>query len=293
MKQTTVSILMGAYNAERYIVDSIESVLQSNYKDWELIIVDDYSTDNTFEILQHYALIDTRIRIFKNEKNLGDYPNRNKTASYAVGKYLKYLDSDDVIYKYSLDYMVEAMEKHPDAALAIGFNEIDDVSPYPIYNTPKETYQAQFLGKGFLSYGPSASIIRKNIFDDIGGFLEQNFIGDQELWLRIALTHPIIKLQPSLVWYRVHSNQQTNNERKNIFVNDIRFKITLQSLKNAESLLSTQDYKYAETKIKQHYARTILRHILKHKKLKEGFSLYKRSQLNIVELLSGFKPFIK
>ena len=90
-----VSLLMTSYNREKYIGFAIESVLASTYTNWELIIVDDGSIDKTVEIAQQYEKKDGRIRFYRNEKNLGDYPNRNKAASYAGGKYIKYVDADD------------------------------------------------------------------------------------------------------------------------------------------------------------------------------------------------------
>ncbi|MBK8712927.1 MAG: glycosyltransferase family 2 protein [Niastella sp.] len=94
-----VSVLMTAYNRQQFIAEAIESVLASTYQNWELIIVDDGSKDDTVAVTKSYAEKDNRIHVYVNEKNLGDYPNRNKAAFYANGKYLKYLDSDDLIMK--------------------------------------------------------------------------------------------------------------------------------------------------------------------------------------------------
>ena len=72
-------------------------MLASSYQDWELIIVDDVSTDTSAAIAKSYEKKDARIKVYVNEQtNLGDYPNRNKAASYAKGKYIKYLDADDI-----------------------------------------------------------------------------------------------------------------------------------------------------------------------------------------------------
>lgn len=92
MNPPLVSILMTAYNREKYIAEAIESVLASTYTNFELIIVDDCSADRTLEIAKSYEEKDKRIKIYINEKNLGDYPNRNKAASLAKGVYLKYLE---------------------------------------------------------------------------------------------------------------------------------------------------------------------------------------------------------
>jgi glycosyltransferase involved in cell wall biosynthesis len=92
-----VSVLMTVYNREKYISEAIESVMASTYQNWELIIVDDRSKDTSVEIARHYETQDKRIKVYVNEANLGDYPNRNKAASYAEGKYLKYVDASRAI----------------------------------------------------------------------------------------------------------------------------------------------------------------------------------------------------
>ncbi len=89
-----VSVLMTSYNREKYIAEAIRSVLASTYTHFELIIVDDHSKDSTVMIARSFADIDNRVRVHVNEKNLGDYPSRKEAASYATGKYLKYVDSD-------------------------------------------------------------------------------------------------------------------------------------------------------------------------------------------------------
>jgi len=85
-----VSVLMTSYNREDFIGEAIQSVLNSTFKDFELIICDDGSTDKTVEIARSFEKADPRVKVFINPKNLGDYPNRNQAASHATGKYLKY-----------------------------------------------------------------------------------------------------------------------------------------------------------------------------------------------------------
>src|SRR5687768_8103613 len=101
---------MTVFNRENYLKEAIESVLDSTFTNFELIIVDDCSTDNSVAIAKKYAANDQRIRVYVNEQNLGDYPNRNKAAGYATGKYLKYVDSDDKIFPHTLEVMINGME---------------------------------------------------------------------------------------------------------------------------------------------------------------------------------------
>ena len=145
MSKPTVSILTTVYNRDKYLAACIDSVLASSYQNWELIIVDDVSTDTSVAIAKSYEKKDARIKVYVNDKNLGDYPNRNKAASYAKGKYIKYLDADDVIYPHGLEVMVHTMEQFPKAALGISQKVVEDVKPYPFCNaSPKKPLPVSF-----------------------------------------------------------------------------------------------------------------------------------------------------
>ncbi|MCW3109863.1 MAG: glycosyltransferase family 2 protein [Segetibacter sp.] len=291
-EQPLVSVLMTAYNREKYIEEAIESVLASHYSNFELIIVDDHSNDDTVQIARTYQEKDNRVKVFVNEKNLGDYPNRNKAASYAIGKYLKYLDSDDTIYKYTLNYMVEAMEKFPEAALAICIDKEHDGKPFPKLSSVGETYKAEYLTGSILGFGPSAAIIRKKSFDETGGFSGKQFIGDHELWLKLAAKFPVIKLQTALIAWRQHSDQQIVHEKNNIEIINIRYLLSKTMLDDAKSLFADNEFSFAMKKIKRNYARNILKMMIVNGKLKNGLKLWKSSQLTVTELLHGFLPYL-
>ncbi len=106
-----VSIITPSYNTARYIEDSIRSVLEQTYTNWELIIVDDCSTDNTDEIVEKY-LSDTRIRYLKNPKNSGAAISRNYALREAKGKWVTFLDSDDVWVAEKLEKQLAFMKEH-------------------------------------------------------------------------------------------------------------------------------------------------------------------------------------
>src|ERR1035441_7047000 len=165
-----VSVLMTSYNREKYIAEAMESVLASTFQAFELIVVDDGSTDRSYEIALAYAKRDGRIRVYRNEKNLTDYHNRNRAAELAQGQYLKYLDSDDRIHPHGLEVMVDSMEKFPEAGLGLCQPDSQQ-GPYPIQLSPHEAYREHFLLEtGLLCYGPSFAIIRTAAFQAAGGF---------------------------------------------------------------------------------------------------------------------------
>ena len=106
-----VSIIMPSYNTAEFIAESIQSVLAQSYKDWELFIVDDCSTDNTDEVVKPY-LSDERIKYLKNEKNSGAAVSRNRALRETKGKWIAFLDSDDLWMPDKLSKQIKFMEKH-------------------------------------------------------------------------------------------------------------------------------------------------------------------------------------
>lgn len=110
LEMSLVSIITPLYNSEQYIERTIQSVLNQTYENWELLIVDDCSTDNGYKIVQELADKDNRIKLFKNEKNSGAAIARNKGIKAAQGKYIAFLDSDDQWHKDKLKIQVEFME---------------------------------------------------------------------------------------------------------------------------------------------------------------------------------------
>jgi glycosyltransferase involved in cell wall biosynthesis len=203
-----VSVLMTAYNRERYIGEAIESVLASHYPHFELIIVDDGSTDATVAIAKSYATKDPRVMVHINEKNLGDYPNRNRAASHARGEYLKYLDSDDLIYRHGLQALVDFMEQDQEVAMGISYKQNITHRPFPWIMDPSESLRHHFFIEGFLDAAPTGTIIRRECFETLGGFSGKRMIGDLEFGLKTAKRYKIMLLPPALAFWRNHGDQE-------------------------------------------------------------------------------------
>lgn len=123
-----VSVIMPAYNCEKFIGEAIDSVLAQTYDNWELIIIDDCSEDETFQIMQFYAKDDDRIIVKQNAKNLGAAESRNIAVDSAVGKYIAFLDSDDVWKKDKLKKQVEFMEDNGYSFTCTSYEKIDELS---------------------------------------------------------------------------------------------------------------------------------------------------------------------
>ena len=209
-----VSVLMTAYNREKYIAAAMESVLASDYDNLELIVTDDRSSDRTLEIAKGFAKRDPRVKVFLNEKNLSDYPNRNQAASHATGKYLKYVDADDFIYPWGLSLLVNMMERFPDAGFGLCSLEQDEARPFPFQLSPAEAYAYHFQGPGLFHKAPLSSIIRTSAFREVGGFAQVRWVGDYEMWHRLGRRYPIVLMPQGIVWYRVHGEQESIQQWK-------------------------------------------------------------------------------
>jgi glycosyltransferase involved in cell wall biosynthesis len=212
-----VTVVITAYNREHYIAEAIESVLASTYTHFELIIVDDCSKDNTVPIIKSFADKDSRIKLYINHKNLGDYLNRNKAASYATGKYLKYCDSDDKLFDWTLDYCVKMMEKYPDVGMGI-LNKNKEMQHE--YLSPVDTININFFDKEILAIGPSGTILRRDLFEKIGYFKpDYGPASDMYFNLKMASLFPIVLLREDFFYYRQHEGQEFNNKYSYLLYN--------------------------------------------------------------------------
>ena len=234
MNTPSVSVLMAAYNSEKYIGEAIESVLASSYKNFELIICDDLSTDRTAEIARQYANSDERVKLYLNETNVGDYPNRNRAASYASGKYIKYLDHDDIIYPWGLEAMVTCMEKYPEAGFGMVSIGLPQPKRYPVLVSPAEAYRIYFFKGLLFDIGPTGAIIRKDAFEAVNGFSGKPFAGDQEIWLNMARSFPVVRMPWDLIWYRDHEAQESKREKGDAFSGVRRFLVVKDALNDPD-----------------------------------------------------------
>ncbi|CAN5338443.1 glycosyltransferase family 2 protein [soil metagenome] len=245
-----VSVLMTSYNRQQYIAESIESVLASSFTDFELIIVDDASTDSTVDIIKNYAAKDSRIKFYINNQNLGDYPNRNKAASYAVGKYLKYVDSDDTITTEGLKIMVNSMEQYPDARFGLcALNPLAE-RPFPFMLTPNEAYRYHFFGPGLFHSGPLNAIFLKSAFDAIGGFKTGRMVSDTDMWYRMGLEYPVVLICDGLVTQRRHEGQELDDRRDFILAGE---KIKWHYLLNNDCNLNPAELRQIKNKRLKRY----------------------------------------
>jgi hypothetical protein len=208
MSSPAVSVVMTAFNREAYIGGAIESVLQQTFGDFELVIVDDCSTDGTVDVARSYERRDSRVRVSINAQNLGDYGNRNHAAALARAPFFKYHDSDDLMYPHCLEVMVSAMRTEPRASFGLSRGVAWPGGACPMLLTPRMAYQREYFGGGLFMCGPAGAIFRTDAFRRLGGFVDVGVPSDLIFWIRACRTEHVLLLPADLFWYRVHPAQE-------------------------------------------------------------------------------------
>ena len=285
-----VSVLVPSFNREKYISETIESILASTYKNFEIIIVDDCSNDNTVKIANNYAKLDSRVIIHINDVNLGQFRNRNKAISLARGKYVKFLDSDDLIYPNSLEIMVRCLDQFPDAAFAIQYELGLTSKPFPFLIPPREAYFKHFLGGGLLFPGPSAVIFRKSILDTFIYEPTAGTIADTHLLLRIAAVANIVALPNNLIFWRVHNEQVSEEQRTNYKVLWERHFMNLEVLTSENVPLSREEASIILRIHSKLICRNFLKLSIKEKSLKKLYYLKKKAKLSWYNFADALLP---
>ncbi len=283
-KKPLVSVLMTTYNREKYLAQAIESVLASTYESFELLVVDDQSKDNSLEIVRRYVAKDSRVQLIVNEKNLGDYPNRNKAAQLAKGKYLKYVDADDAIYPRGLEVLVDGMEKFPEAGFGLSSLPQDSEQMYPFVLKPQEAYRRHYFKTQLFHKAPLSAIIRKDAFVAVGGFSGRRFLGDFEMWHVLAAKYPVVLMQQGVVWYRVHEEQEMQHNRTDFTIPFKYVQCAEEMLLKDECPLSEDDKRKALKQVKWNQARYILG-VGKNHSLKIMHLLKKESGMGYGEII--------
>jgi glycosyltransferase involved in cell wall biosynthesis len=286
-----VSVLVTVFNRERYLPECLESILGSTWKDFELVVVDDASIDGSLAIAEDFASGDERIRIERNETNLGDYGNRRRAADLARGQYLKYVDSDDVLYAHSLALMMEAMQESPEAALGISHSQPEGQKPYPWRLSPAEAWRKEFLGDGCMGSGPSGAIIRRDAFFDVSGFRDWGVLSDTDLWYRLSAKWPIVLLPPDLVWWRRHPGQEFVRDEADLVYLEKGFDLTRDALASPSSPLSHAERNAAEERARQRHARRLLSLAFRKRRPSKAWELMRAAELSPREIVSGFSRY--
>lgn len=210
-----VSIIMPAYNAAKFIPAAIESVLSQTYDNFELIIIDDCSKDETFDIATSYLEKDARIVLLQNSKNSGVSVTRNYGISKACGEWIAFLDSDDMWRSDKLEKQITLIKEHPDAKITYTASSFIDYYGNP-YNyimqaEPEITYHV-LLKRNLLSC--SSVMVRKDVISRIK-MADDRMHEDYAAWLLILRETPCAYgINEPLLIYRLSQNSKSSNRFK-------------------------------------------------------------------------------
>lgn len=210
-----VSIIMPAYNAEKTISEAVKSVLSQTVKTWELIVIDDGSTDKTATILSELAAMDGRIRFLQNEKNQGVSYTRNRAVESAKGEWIAFLDSDDMWKPEKLEKQLALLEKYPEMVICFTASSfIDDSGNSYNYTMPapeRITYK-ELLHKNLMSC--SSVMIRASVMKEIK-MPADNMHEDFFAWLTVLKKHKFAYgINEPLLIYRLSANSKSGNRIK-------------------------------------------------------------------------------
>lgn len=208
-----VSVIIPAYNAGTYLAETVRSVLAQTFMDFEVIISDDGSADNTAAVARSFS--DPRVR-YRHQKNAGVSAARNNGAELATGDYLAFLDADDLFHPKNLEKKVALLEK--DATLSLVFadcNIIDGESRSTgemLVGKDEKVFENLLLWNGTVIPGPSSILVTRKAFESCGGFDPAfSTAADQDFFFRIARRHRCAHIPETLTAYRKHGTNMHMN----------------------------------------------------------------------------------
>lgn len=208
-----ISVITTTYNAAKYIRESINSILAQTFTDFEFIIIDDASTDNTPDVVKNFT--DKRIIFIQNKENIGAYASANKGLEIAKGKYVARLDADDVADKDRLKIQYEFLEQNGEYEVVgsniILINSIGERVGERVYPETDEDNLGNIFFANTIPH--SSAMYRRAFVNKVGNYsTEYNKSQDYDLWLKI-IEHggKLHNLQKFLVYYRIHDTSITFN----------------------------------------------------------------------------------
>jgi glycosyltransferase involved in cell wall biosynthesis len=209
-KSPEISVLMPVFNTECYLKQAIDSVLNQTFRDFELIVINDGSTDSSEKIVLSYS--DSRIKYYKNSKNIGIVASRNKGIDLCGGRFIALLDSDDVALPDRLQKQWDFLNTHPEFVMVGGFVEKITSDNRHIRRSgkycPPPLIKTQLFFRN--TFAQSTMLIRADVIKEFRYSDDYSFYAeDYFLWTQIAFKYPVANLPEVLAQYRVHRQSVT------------------------------------------------------------------------------------
>lgn len=214
-----VSVVMPVYNAEKFLRESIESVLSQSYDAFELILINDCSKDNSLEIMREYAEKDSRVKVFDNESNKGVSYTRNVGVKNACGEYIAFLDSDDMWTSDKLEKQFRLIKEHPETDICFtgsAFVDTDSNKSDFVFSVPQSVTYKELLKQNVIS---CSSVLIKKEWLEKYPMQYDNMHEDFAVWLQVLRDNGVARAvnEPLLV-YRVCKNSKSGNKFKSLLM---------------------------------------------------------------------------
>lgn len=276
-----------SFNSGKWIRQTIESILASSFTDFEFLISDDCSTDDTWAIIKEYD--DLRIKAWRNEWNIGEYPNRNAILKKATGRYIIYIDGDDILYNASLRNLSEYISIFPEAGMLWGI-PIYDFIIYPVEFSPEQIFRIEFLGNyNWSMIGFPETVFKTELLKQVGGFSEKYAIGDNYIKKKIALNTNVLLIPIGTAFWRVRVGQASQNVGENYRSLLEQYEIDRNILKEVAFPLSKIDRKDAHDRLMRRTVIQILRNTIFKCKIGDFITLKKKTKISYVDFFRMFK----
>jgi glycosyltransferase involved in cell wall biosynthesis len=216
-----VSVLMGSYNHEKYVAQAIESVLNQTFSDFEFIIVDDGSADNSRAVIEKFQTQDSRIRAFFHQKNLGISKTINECLKQAGGEYVSFIGSDDLWIPYKLERQLAVIKNCKDKIVwsegqvinGIGAFTGQTVTQHMLCPKKKSGDLFQELLREDVVFGQS-TLFRTKFAQEIAFNENLQFVADHQFFVELAKQHEFVFIPEPLATYRVHGENSTLKNEK-------------------------------------------------------------------------------
>lgn len=216
LSNESVSIIIPTYNCEKYISETVRSVLAQTYREFEVLLIDDGSSDSTLSLLNSLKEMDRRIRVFRNEKNMGSAKTRNRGVEYARYDWIALIDADDCWEPDKLEKQMHFIAHHPDARFIFtgsAFMNSDGERLSSILHVPEKVNFYEELGQNRISC--SSVLIKKELLRVHPMPSDPGIHEDYATWLMILETGEIAYgLDEPLLIYRVHPESKSANKLK-------------------------------------------------------------------------------
>jgi glycosyltransferase involved in cell wall biosynthesis len=208
-----ISIILPVYNGERFLAESIQSCLDQSYQNWELLIIDDFSSDRSAEISLGFARLDPRIHYFRNDRNEKLPNSLNFGFSRATGDYLTWTSHDNCFKTSALETFIGYLKSNPVTDIVYSDYTVIDTEGRAVKRrhtpSPDELLKGNCVGPCFL--------MRRSVFGDENRFDPAKFlVEDYDFWLRSSIDHEISKVDEDLYLYRVHPESLSEQHRARI-----------------------------------------------------------------------------